>query len=146
MFNLFVNKNQIKINKMELITSGSVNVYKVQFDFSEDWKDLDRMAVFKAGIESRSVLLDNGNICEIPWEVLKKPGLILKVGVFGNKYGEMVLPTIWSELGVISLGVTISEDTNPPTPDIWEQIVSSIPKPMTSDDLRKILIGGAGDD
>ena len=42
MFLLYAEKNQLAVREKEPITSGSVNVYPVQFEFSEDWDGLDR--------------------------------------------------------------------------------------------------------
>lgn len=58
MFILNANKNQLTVRQREPVTSGSVNVYTARFEFSPDWQGLTRKAVFKAGSESRTVLLD----------------------------------------------------------------------------------------
>ena len=129
MFILYANKNQLTIRKKEPVTSGSVNVYTVHFEFSPDWDGLTLTAVFRAGAESRSVLLTvisgpsrgNRGMCIIPWEVLKKHGVQLQVGVYGARGGEVVLPTIWAGLGTILEGTTTGQAAQPPTPDLWEQ-------------------------
>lgn len=119
MFILHADKNKLAVRCRESVTSGSVNVYTVRFEFSPDWQGLTRKAVFRAGRESRTVLLDESGACAIPWEVLASPGLPLMVGVFGT--GETAaLPTIWANLGFILDGVTLGEDAHPPTPELWE--------------------------
>ena len=57
MFILYANKNMLSLRQREPVTSGSVNVYSVLFEFSDDWDGLARTAVFRAGQESRSILL-----------------------------------------------------------------------------------------
>lgn len=121
MFVLYAEKNKISVRKKETVTSGSVNVYTARFEFSEDWQGLTRRAVFKAGKESRTVLLDESGECVIPWEVLASPGQQLMAGVFGAA-DETALPTEWALLGLIRRGVPGGgEGSRPPTPDLWEQ-------------------------
>lgn len=124
MFILYANKTQLTVRKREPTTSGSVNVYEVRFEFSPDWEGLERTAVFKAGSESRSILLDGTGECVIPWEVLTTPGVALRAGVYGTRGGELVLPTVWENLGIIQEGVSPGETARPPTPDLWEQELS----------------------
>lgn len=120
MFILYANKNKLTVRQREPVTSGSVNVYTARFEFSPDWDGLTRKAVFKAGRESRTVLLDESGQCAIPWEVLTSHGQPLMAGVFGTA-DETALPTTWANLGSILEGVTTGEETKPPTPDLWEQ-------------------------
>lgn len=101
MFILEANKTLLKPIQRELITSGSVNVHRVLFEFSEEWAGLTRTAIFRAGTESRSVLLGDDNETVIPWEVLVKPHVHLSCGVYGTKNGDTVLPTIWADMGNI---------------------------------------------
>lgn len=124
MFSLYADKTQLTLQEAEPITSGSVNVYPVSFQFSEDWDGLDRIAVFRAGIESRAVLLDKDNETVIPWEVLAKPDVKLFCGVYGTQGGHTVLPTIWASLGWVKPGAEPGESARPPTPDLWEQALA----------------------
>lgn len=121
MFLLYARKNQLKVQQEEPVTSGSVNVYRVRFEFSEDWEGLSRTAVFRAGELSVPVLLGKDGECSIPWEVLTAPGKRLEAGVYGASGGEMVLPTIWADLGYIQTGAAPDGERWPPTPELWEQ-------------------------
>lgn len=125
-FILYAKKNQLMLlpGQREPVTSGSVNVYPVRFEFSEDWDGLARTAVFQAGGEPVSVLLDNTNACNIPWEVLVSPGVQLRVGVYGTKGEDTVLPTIWASLGQVLPGAAPGKDAQPPTPELWEQALA----------------------
>lgn len=126
MFILYASKNRLEVREGEPITSGSVNIYRARFEFSEDWQGLTRKAVFKAGEGSWSVLLDESGECVIPWEVLAeyRPLTHLRAGVYGCT-DETALPTVWADLGTILQGVPGDEDkTQSPTPDIYQQIVS----------------------
>ena len=123
MFRLFAEKNKLALLEREPVTSGSVNVYGAQFEFSEDWTGLDRTAVFEAAGVSREVRLYPGGACVVPWEVLRVPGVRLRAGVYGKQGGEVALPTVWADLGVILEGVPAGESP-PPSPDVWEQALA----------------------
>lgn len=123
-FELHAEKNLLTIVKKSPMTSGSVNVYRVQFMFSPEWDGLSKRAVFRAGMggEPIAVIPDEDGICDIPWEVLAQPGALLYAGVYGTKGDDVVLPTVWAFLGTILQGTAPGESGRPPTPDAWEQL------------------------
>lgn len=124
------------------MTSGSVNVYSVRFEFSDDWIGLSRTAIFRAGAESRAVLLGEDNETVIPWEVLQKPSLELFCGVYGIEGGHTVLPTVWTSLGVILEGASLGESARPPTPELWEQRLEAKGDGLSYDGLNLSLLSG----
>lgn len=143
MFILHADKNKLTVCQREPVTSGSVNVYEARFEFSPDWDGLTRTAVFKAGKESRSVLLDETSACVVPWEVLVEPNIPLLVGVCGTRGGEEVLPTVWAGLGIILEGASTGEEARPPTPDLWVQELTGKGDALGLDGLTlKLLAGG----
>lgn len=143
MFILEANKTLLRLVQKELITSGSVNVYQVRFEFSEEWDGLTRMAVFRAGTESRTVMLGDDNETVIPWEVLGKPHVHLSCGVYGTKGGDTVLPTIWTDMGNIWHGAEPAEKlSQPPTPDIWEQRLDAKADGLSYDSGTLSLLSG----
>lgn len=123
---MHANKNKLYVRKFEELTSGSVNVNQVQFEFSEDWDGMARTAVFKQGNTAISVLLCEDAACYIPYEVLQEHGRALYAGVYGTKDGAVVLPTIWTSLGEVKEGVKLGEDARPPTPEIYEQVLNEV--------------------
>lgn len=129
MFIVNCQKNQAKVTQTEPITSGSSNVYVVQFRLSEEWDQLTATAVFRAGYNIVNVLLDEDRECMVPWEVMQNPGEQVTVGVFGTMNGNVVLPTIWANMGNLQQGVTTGIYMSEPTPSVYQQIV---------DDLRRI--------
>ncbi len=154
MFILHILKNNIEIRRLEMLTSGSVGVYNVQFYFSSDWDDLEKTVAFTDGIgEPVCTRVDEQGICTIPWECLQNANKELKVGVQGTKGGTVILPTIWASLGKIKPGTTLGESTQEPTPEIYNQILQTVqealdktqealdkmPEPMTAEELRNIL-------
>lgn len=136
MFVLQVKKNQISVTKTssDVMTSGSQNVYPIQFTFSNEWAYLERVAVFatdmtKDGPQANpvyNVLLDPTNRCFVPWEVNLIHSNHVYVGVFGVMDGKVVLPTVWADLGNVLLGVTTGVDIEDPTPEIYQQILGQL--------------------
>ena len=122
MFLLYADKNKLTVRQREPLTSGSVNVNAVKFEFSPDWEGLERTAVFRAADgEPVSVLLAAGDQCGIPWEVLSSHGQRISAGVCGTRGAELVLPTVWADLGAVQEGACPGEPSSPPTPELWEQ-------------------------
>ncbi len=125
MFCLCADKNLLSVNRRELLTSGSANVYYVRFKFSADWEGLNKTVAFRAGEVCVSTLLDDNGVCVVPWEPLMIPGLRLEVGVYGTRDGEIILPTLWASLGIIRQGV--GSGTIPvPTPGIYDQLLKRL--------------------
>lgn len=123
---MFANKNRLVVQQREPVTSGSVNAYEAQFEFSPDWDGLTRMAVFQAGSESKPVLLDETNRCAVPWEVLAQPNVHLLAGVFGTRGLEVVLPTDWADLGVILKGTSAGGGNQPSALVTFGQLMAGL--------------------
>lgn len=104
MFVLYANKNKLTVRQKEAAVRGSVNVNIVQFQFSEDWDGLTCTAVFRAGAKSCAAALDEFGRCAVPQEVLQVPWVRLMAGLCGKRGEEMVLPTIWADLGIVQAG------------------------------------------
>ena len=101
----------ITVAQNELLTTGMVQAVPVRFCFSPQWAALYRTAVFTAGTVSVSCLLGEDNQCFIPWECLTRAGEYLRVGVYGTRGEEMVLPTVSCLLGPICTGTQPEENT-----------------------------------
>lgn len=84
------------------------------------------MLVFTNGVETRDVMLD-GDECYIPHEVLSVPRVRVRVGVYGTDGENVILPTIWANLGDVRDAPDPSGDeaTDPSIP-IWGQILANI--------------------
>ena len=112
--------------------TDTVNQYLCQFEFSEDWYDLNKVVVFKnvSYNISKEVYLNTSNECYIPWEVLSNSGEIFLEVIGTEVRGEVVTVRIPSTLlgfkwevqeGLLDVSANIS-----PTPDLFEQFVSSV--------------------
>lgn len=153
MFELVVSKNQIRVSATEPITSGSVAVYEVHFQFSTDWDGFNRFAVFDDGDARIEIPIDSSNTVNIPWEVMTDPGDIVEAGVYGIR-GHQVLPTIWASLGTVEEGV-LEGDLPSPTPEVWRKVTEELRQriidienrlvfapedPITIKELEEILV------
>lgn len=126
MFRFYARKNILDAMELEPLTSGSVNVYQCEFQFDDAWDGLTKTVTFQSGPIAKSVQLGATPECTIPWEVLQQPNRPLMVGVCGMQGEDTVLPTIWVKAGNIKPGAEIGDDTNPPTPSIYQQILAEI--------------------
>ena len=108
--------------RLEPIPRGIVGaVVAVEYTDSA-WDSLRKTVVFR-GAETKDVL-DAGSEVTIPAEVVGKAGSSLYMGVYGvDAENQVVIPTIWTELGVIQGAATPSGDasTEPSLP-VWAQI------------------------
>lgn len=120
MFSFNVDKTQISAVEKEQMTSGSVNVYTVEFTFSSDWDGFSRTAVFKTGSITKTLFLGDSTECQVPWEVLVLPQQKVQIGVYGVSDAGDVLPTVWTDLGTVLLGVDIDGSEPAPTPEAWQ--------------------------
>lgn len=86
------------------ITSGSVG-YPVHFDFSPEWDDLIKNAVFIGSGITFEVPLINTDETIIPHEVLADAGSSLLIGAYGaTPDGAVVMPTVYVRVGQINAG------------------------------------------
>ena len=111
---LYASHNCLKTEGRNWMTSGSVNAAVLRFFFSEEWEALDKTAVFRAGEASACVPLE-GDRCAVPRQVLAQAGVNLEAGVYGTRGEELVLPTVWVNLGMILEGAAW-EGEGPPGP------------------------------
>lgn len=104
------------------ITSGSVGL-PVIWTFSEEWDGLSKIAVFRGSGTSIDVALLTDR-CTVPAEVLEEFGDLLWIGVYGaNASGQVVIPTIWCQAGLIREGVVLAGvDPAEPTPSWVAQV------------------------
>lgn len=114
MFVLYADKTQLAVRQKEPVTSGSSNACEVQFEFSPEWEEMEKTAVFQAGCAEKSVVL-TGGACAVPREVLREPGYFLMAGVCGRLGEDLVMPTVWANLGLILEGA--GQEGDIPGPD-----------------------------
>ena len=105
----------------EPLTSGMVG-QPIHFEYSHDFDGLAVTAVFTDGANTVNVV-NSGNECVIPHEVLTNVGAAVKVGIYATKGNELVIPTIYAHIGVVLKGADPSGDVSAdPTLPVWAQI------------------------
>ena len=128
----------ITVDQNELLTTGMVQAVPVRFCFSPQWAALDRTAVFTAGTVSVSCLLGEDNQCFIPWECLTRAGEYLRVGVYGTRGEEMVLPTVSCLLGPICTGTQPEENTpTEATPTLVQSLLTKAEAAVSAADALR---------
>ena len=114
-----------RAQRLEPLTSGMVGT-KVAFELSPDFDGLTVTAVFTNGAVTKDVL-NPGDECFIPPEVLETAGKTVKVGIYAVRGSELVIPTVYAPIGVVLPGADPSGDTSTSaTLPVWAQIESMI--------------------
>ena len=126
MFRLRIDKNKAWVEQREtltLYTEGS-ELVEIDLDFSEDWDDLSKIAVFRA-YDAQIDIAMTGDSVEIPVSVLLQPNVHLYFGVYGvGGSGSVVISTIWADLGIVQASPNPTDAGNygPPDLGLYEQL------------------------
>lgn len=121
MIKVIYNKVCGRCVQSEPLTSGMVG-QPIHFEYSHDFDGLAVTAVFTDGKNTVDVV-NPGNECVIPHEVLTTVGAIVKVGIYAVKGDKLVIPTIYAHIGVVLKGADPSGDVSiDPSLPVWAQI------------------------
>ena len=118
----------ITINR-EILTSGEYNIHDLDFEFTKEFENLVKIAVFSNKDKNYKVIIEN-NKAIIPWEVLDEKGTItIGVYAYSESDGEMLLR--YSPLPIeirVEQGSyqKDAENSEPLTPTDKEQMESQI--------------------
>lgn len=125
--NIKISKAVATAEKDGTITTGMVGV-PVSFMFDSWWDGLIVTAVFKGSGAPISVPLLGATETVVPWEVLKRPSTLLRIGAEGRlPDGTLVIPTTWATVGIVMSGANATDDlAKPPTPTAFDRIMSQI--------------------
>lgn len=108
------------------ITAGMIGA-QVQIDYNDEiWDSLYKTVVFRGAI-TKDVITD-AEVVTIPAEVVAKQGIMLRVGVYGvDADGNLAIPTIWADLGIVRDAADPSGDTSTDLSlPVWAQIEAKI--------------------
>ena len=94
----------------EPLTSGMVG-QPIHFEYSHDFDGLAITAVFTDGKNTVNVM-NPGNECIIPHEVLTTVGATVKVGIYAVRGDELVIPTVYATIGVVLRGANPNEGSS----------------------------------
>lgn len=106
------------------------------------WDGLQKTVVFRSAVVKD--VLDAGSEVTIPAEVVSRAGVNLYMGVYGvDAANNVVIPTIWAELGVVNGATAPSGDTSTdPSLPVWAQIQAAIGNILPEDAVT--LLSSAG--
>ena len=116
-----------------LAIADTINALKCTFEFrTNDWDGTQKTAIFVAGkvapnateVDGISVLLDETDECDVPYEVLEDGG-VFSVGVYGTKEGYRI-PTNWLYFKIKDGAYMIGSTPSDPTPSVYEQILNKL--------------------
>lgn len=110
-----------------VIASQGILEDSVVFDFSSEWDGYGKVALFwREEDEEREdiyqVIVDENNAAVVPWEVTQADGTIC-ITVFGTKDNSVLTAEILHYKIVEGL-FTEGSGSEPPTPDIYQQILA----------------------
>lgn len=140
--NIKVNSHTLEINQNIDINAGEYNITTLNFEFSDEYEGLTKMAVFSNCETSIKIAILN-NQCTIPFEVLEEPGQVL-LGVYGYEGEDDSLELRYSpepqyfnvKHGSYQEG---GEPTIPPKSE-WEQLVEEINQAITETNNLNITV------
>ena len=136
---IIVNAHKIKLEKEEIINAGEYNIQECNFEFSEEYENLVKVAIFSSQTNSYKVSIGNSNKCIIPYEVLENENIIT-IGVYGYEVNGEELIKRYSpspeHFQVEDGSYRLGEEVEPPSPSIIEQIEQQISE--LSDEISTI--------
>ena len=119
---------EVKVAKTTCETTRLVPIPKgvvgatVSIEYTDSaWDGLQKTVVFRSAVTKD--VLAAGNEVVVPAEVVSRAGVNLYMGVYGvDAANNVVIPTIWAELGLVNGAAAPSGDTstNPSLP-VWAQ-------------------------
>ena len=130
--NVKVYPHEIELETTE-VNAGEYNITPVHFEFSEEYENLTKMAIFTtcSGVSKKTAILNNE--CTIPYEVLAEEGQVL-LGVYGYE-GEEELELRYSPMAksfVVKKGsYHEGDDPELPPESEWERVLELINTAIT---------------
>lgn len=103
MFEIRINSNKAwAVNRETLTRLGkNYDAVKIRLDLSSEWEALSKIAVFRAQDSMIDVPV-MGEYLDIPPVMLQRENVHLLFGLYGtNTDGAVVIPTIWTDLGIV---------------------------------------------
>lgn len=124
---------EVKVAKTTCKTTPLVPIPKgivgatVSIEYTDPaWDGLQKTVVFRSAVTKD--VLAAGNEVVVPAEVVSRAGVNLYMGVYGvDAANNVVIPTIWTELGLVNGAAAPSGDTSSdPSLPVWAQIQGMI--------------------
>ena len=124
---IIVNAHTLELEKEIDVNSGEYNIQECEFEFSNEYNELTKMAIFTNGCESFQAIITD-NKCIIPIEVIKEGNVAL--GVYGYETDGDKLIKRYSPKPVYFAvepgSYNLAESTIDPSSDIITQILTEL--------------------
>lgn len=127
---LVANDQLLQVMVNPNISSGEVNTIKVHVDFSDEWDNFGKNAVFYTSYNSRDIyeMVMTNDECIVPSEVMKKSGT-LYIGIRGvNSEKNEVKTTSLVKLKISEGAPTGNSTEVEPTPGVYQQLLTAYGK------------------
>lgn len=121
-----VNKTTCKAAPLVPIPQGIVGA-TVSIEYTDPaWDGLQKTVVFRSAVTKDVLAAENEVV--VPAEVVSRAGVNLYMGVYGaDAANNVVIPTIWTELGLVHGAATPSGDaSSDPSLPVWAQIQAAM--------------------
>ncbi len=132
--------SEIRLVSKPKILTYNKEVIKAEFVFSKEW-NATKTAIFSAGVNVYSVLIDNDNTCDIPQECYFDKNLSFQVGVIcGDEDLKTTnIATVSVNKSCYETGTTIPK----PTDDVYTQIIKKLEEmgqpEVTDEQLERVV-------
>ncbi len=127
-----VTKNECLLEEENIVNKGEYNVTEIEFEFSEEYNELVKKAIFATELGAYEKLINN-NKCTIPEEVLRQKGYVV-IGVYAYKVENETLELRYSpkplnkfiEDGSYTSNIINSEELTPTDKEQMEQAITDL--------------------
>ena len=109
----------VRVDKKDVV-ADSLNYLTCKFEFSKDWGDVIKTAVFVSNTDAVYNVILEDDCCIVPWEVICKPSF--DVSAFGGSR----ITTNSVRVDVTGSGCREGDESREPTPDVYEQILAKL--------------------
>ena len=121
-----VAKTTCETTRLVPIPKGIVGA-TVSIEYTDSaWDGLQKTVVFRSAVTKDVLAAENEAV--VPAEVVSRAGVNLYMGVYGaDAANNVVIPTIWTELGLVHGAATPSGDaSSDPSLPVWAQIQAAM--------------------
>ena len=126
MLEFIVNGQTLRARKEYVLATYAQGFPVISFEFSSEWSDKAKTAIFKNGDNIYSALITD-NKCSVPWEVLTDTSgnSVVEISIFGTS-GSTRITTNIVEVEITDSGYTTGETPSSPSATVYEQIISEL--------------------
>lgn len=130
--NISIQKQKMTVDAPFKVVAGTIGLYGVKVEYDEEWDEIPYKLLMLKGTKTIK-LEEKGEVIKVPGEVISEP-CCLEFGLIGFDGNGDVRITTYSHYGSSMIWVKSSDwsgdiesdEVDPPTPTIWEDIKREI--------------------